>query len=58
MQHRTTKFAQAVVGGCIYLGKMIFYRQSYYDLDLDDNMITFGSLDNCKRIPHNPGKFP
>ena len=24
MQYRTTKTAQEVVGGCIYLGKMIF----------------------------------
>ena len=28
VQYRTTKNAQGVVGGCIYLGKMIFYRPS------------------------------
>ena len=28
LQYRTTKSVQGVVGGCIYLGKMIFYRQS------------------------------
>ena len=31
MQYRTTKSAQGVAGGCIYQGKMIFYRQSYYN---------------------------
>ena len=29
----TTKTAQRVAGSCIYLEKMIFYRQSYYYLD-------------------------
>ena len=33
MQHKTTKTAQGVVGDCIYLGKMIFYRQSYHNQD-------------------------
>ena len=28
VQPRTTKTAQGVVGGCIYLGKMIFCRES------------------------------
>ena len=32
VQYRTAKDAQGVVGGCIYLGKMIFYRQSYYQI--------------------------
>ena len=30
---RTTKTDQEVVGSCIYLGKMTFYRQSYYSPD-------------------------
>ena len=32
VQYWTTKTAQRAVGGCIYLGKMMFYRQSYYKL--------------------------
>ena len=31
MQYRTTKTAQGIVGGYIYLGKIIFYRQSCYN---------------------------
>ena len=33
VQYRTTETAQGAIGGCIYLGKMIIYRQSYYNLD-------------------------
>ena len=33
VQQRTTKTAQEVLGGCIYLGTMIFYRQSYHNPD-------------------------
>ena len=33
VQYRTTKTAQGGVGGCIYLGKMIFYRHSEYNPD-------------------------
>ena len=33
VQYRTTKTVQGIVGGCIYLGKMVFYGQSYYNLD-------------------------
>ena len=33
MKYRTTKTTQGVVGGCVYLGKKILYRQPYYNLD-------------------------
>ena len=33
MRYRTAKIAQGVFGGFIYLGKMIFYRQSYYNIN-------------------------
>ena len=54
-----------VVGDCMYLGKMIFYKQSYYNIDFVPlrlspdvaethlgcyDMITFGSLDNSSVI--------
>ena len=31
--YKTTKTAQGIVGGCTYLEKMIFYTQSYHNLD-------------------------
>ena len=31
VQYRTTETAQGVASGCIYLGKIIFHRQSYYN---------------------------
>ena len=34
VQYRAAKTAQGVVGGCIYLGNMIFYRQFYHSPDL------------------------
>ena len=33
MQYKTTKNAQELISGFFYLGKMIFYRQSYYNPD-------------------------
>ena len=33
VQYRTTKTSQGVVGSYIYLGKIIFYRQSCYNPD-------------------------
>ena len=33
VQYRTNKTAQGVVGGYIYLGEIIFYRQSCYNPD-------------------------
>ena len=33
MQYRATKTAHGVVCGCIYLRKIILYRQYYYNLD-------------------------
>ena len=33
VQYMATKTAQGVVGGCIYLEKLIFYRQSYHNPD-------------------------
>ena len=33
VQYRANKTAQGVIGGGIYLGKMVFYRQSYQNLD-------------------------
>ena len=33
MQYRATKTAEGVVGGYIYLGKVIFYKQSCYNPD-------------------------
>ena len=33
VQYSTIKTAQGVVGGCIYLAEMIFYRQSYHNPD-------------------------
>ena len=33
MQYRATKTPEGVVGGYIYLGKVIFYKQSCYNPD-------------------------
>ena len=33
VQYRTAETVHGAVGGCIYLAKMIFYRQCYRNLD-------------------------